>query len=362
MKKSERCCVLPDPIKKHQRVQLSWISEKRIVNIHKQPGYSRKVDPYLFLSNPNLSKAIEKSNLNIDEALHHARKAILESATTTTRRKTNKPWFDADCIGAQKLCKELFKQLTHNLFTAKEYQVARKSYKYITQTKRNTFNEQKLIEKLENSISKPWIMFEKPGKPNSSNISPDNWTRHFQTLLWSKDNDIRITSPTDNPSILNSSTDENFNSSWYNYPITDEEVFFAISKSKKKKAPGPDDLTYEHIQQTSSTMLHFWTNIFNSVLTSDHLPVQWTTSTLHMLFKGKGKIDDPNNYRGIALMSCPLKILTSIINNKIVTHTFHLLPNEQHGFRRLKAAFLSYSQTSPLKFINPAQNAKLGRV
>ncbi|KAG1671250.1 Adenylate cyclase type 9 [Nymphon striatum] len=73
-------------------------------------------------------------------------------------------------------------------------------------------------------------------------------------------------------------------------------------------------------------------------------------------FVGKGEIDDPNNYRGIALMSCPLKILTAIINNRIVTHTFHLLPNEQHGFRRPKMENVSILYADIVGFTKMSSN------
>lgn len=52
--------------------------------------------------------------------------------------------------------------------------------------------------------------------------------------------------------------------------------------------------------------------------------------------KLKGPRNDPNNYRGIALVSCLLKLFTSILANRLVTWADEnqIIPEHQNGFRR----------------------------
>jgi hypothetical protein len=52
------------------------------------------------------------------------------------------------------------------------------------------------------------------------------------------------------------------------------------------------------------------------------------------IFKGKGCTQDPGNYRGIALQGVFFKLLTWLLNIRIMTNVDHLLPPEQFGFRR----------------------------
>ena len=53
------------------------------------------------------------------------------------------------------------------------------------------------------------------------------------------------------------------------------------------------------------------------------------------IYKQKGSCDDPNNYRGITILSCFGKLFTSVINNRLVKYfdeNTTIVP-EQAGFR-----------------------------
>ena len=56
---------------------------------------------------------------------------------------------------------------------------------------------------------------------------------------------------------------------------------------------------------------------------------------LIQIFKNKGEMTNPDNYRGITLLSCLDKLLTSVLNNRIseFLEKGQTLGEEQAGFR-----------------------------
>ena len=53
------------------------------------------------------------------------------------------------------------------------------------------------------------------------------------------------------------------------------------------------------------------------------------------LFKSKGNVSDPDNYRGITLLSCFGKLFTNVINCRLTDflNTFNAIGTEQAGFK-----------------------------
>ena len=52
----------------------------------------------------------------------------------------------------------------------------------------------------------------------------------------------------------------------------------------------------------------------------DNIPEDWLRANLVLLYKGKGTRADPNNFRGISLLSAAEKILGIIILSRIDNH------------------------------------------
>ena len=50
-------------------------------------------------------------------------------------------------------------------------------------------------------------------------------------------------------------------------------------------------------------MIDIWVKLFNRILDSGEIPSDWSTGIIIALYKGKGSQLDPNNYRGITLLS-----------------------------------------------------------
>ena len=49
-----------------------------------------------------------------------------------------------------------------------------------------------------------------------------------------------------------------------------EEVQFAVNRLKRKKAPGPDGLTAEHLQGGGECMIMWLTRILNNIVDRIH--------------------------------------------------------------------------------------------
>ena len=72
------------------------------------------------------------------------------------------------------------------------------------------------------------------------------------------------------------------------------------------------------------------------ILESGIVPDIWCTGIILSIFKNKGDDNNPDNYRGITILSCLGKLFTSVLNNRINSFLEEagLLAEEQAGFRK----------------------------
>ena len=75
---------------------------------------------------------------------------------------------------------------------------------------------------------------------------------------------------------------------------------------------------------------------FNIVLNTGIVPSSWTLGVIHPIYKNKGQRGDPNNYRGITILSCFGKLFTCILNKRlgIFIEKYDIIGAEQTGFRK----------------------------
>ena len=121
-----------------------------------------------------------------------------------------------------------------------------------------------------------------------------------------------------------------------NQPISNGEILLAINKIKNNKSPGSDNILNEHIKCTTDMFLPIYTKLFNLVLDTGIVPESWALGDILPIYKNKGSIHLPENYRPITLLSCLGKLFTSVMNNrlnKFVEH-YELISNCQAGFRK----------------------------
>ena len=72
-------------------------------------------------------------------------------------------------------------------------------------------------------------------------------------------------------------------------PITVENISTIVSKLKRRKAPGPDRITYEHIVLGGNQMLKCIAKLFNSIILHGKVPHAWKQGLIVPLYKGGDK-------------------------------------------------------------------------
>ena len=108
-------------------------------------------------------------------------------------------------------------------------------------------------------------------------------------------------------------------------------------KLKEEKAYGIDNtcITNEFLKASSGKMLSIYAKLFNVILNTGFIPTDWSIGIIRPIYKKKGSHTDPNNYRGITILSCFSKLFTCVLNERIKSFLDdnNLLGQEQTGFR-----------------------------
>ena len=75
--------------------------------------------------------------------------------------------------------------------------------------------------------------------------------------------------------------------------------------------------------------------LFNCILSENSKIYQWSVSLIRPIFK-KGLKTDPNNYRGISVLSCFGKLFSSILNQRLLQYASenNILSKNQLGFMK----------------------------
>ena len=117
--------------------------------------------------------------------------------------------------------------------------------------------------------------------------------------------------------------------------IFEEEVSYAIKRLKRNKAPGLDGLPPELFKAFNNNLTSLLTRIFNEVFNSGIFPKSWSIGSIKPIFK-KGDEKLPNNYRGITLLPIMGKLLTSILNDRLLewAELNKKINDAQFGFRK----------------------------
>ena len=312
-------------LRKHAQIRFNLhVRNIQTSNESRPSGIARKLDVENLQTCPaalRLDNCIAEGNL---EGAMSSMKECIASSLQTRRKKWYKPWFDRQCLLKKETAVHLYHRRHDSLSSRENYLRTKREYKRLCTAKKSEYEEKKLLDRLTEAESKPWILLNNRHNSRAAKVSMEDIVNHFQELL----------DPSGEPPTLPKGVRSETENDWYNEPYTIREVERVIVKSKSGKAVGPDGIANEHIKQSAEPFLQQWRAIFNMCLTQEVVPKQWTESFLKVLYKGKGDPNIPSAYRGISLLSCPYKMLTSLMNGRIMAHVEDKLPDNQHGFRQ----------------------------
>ena len=83
-------------------------------------------------------------------------------------------------------------------------------------------------------------------------------------------------------------------------PFVREEVLYAIYDFKKHKAPGPDNIPAEVLQELSTELTPYLCNLYNECLIQGKFPNCWKESNIIVIKKGANRDPlSPKTYRPI---------------------------------------------------------------
>ena len=102
-----------------------------------------------------------------------------------------------------------------------------------------------------------------------------------------------------------------------NSDITLVEIENVIIEIQKLKAPGIDGVTNDILKKGKIMIVPMLQVLFNKILEMGEFRTDWCDAIIIPVYK-KGNVNDPNNYRGISLLSSISKIFTKVINNRLV--------------------------------------------
>ncbi len=252
-----------------------------------------------------------------------------------TNISTSKPWFDKECEAKRKeyfrIKNRLKKTKTHE--AQMQLKAMSKVYKSHLKKTMKRYNKdlQKKLRNLKTSNPKEyWNILNKAGdyKESMGKISLDAFMLHFKQLSQKPDHDEE--SNEFDPRTIDHSINEEINREF-----TLNEIERSIKSLKNNKACGIDNVINEYLKNCPAQLLTVIVKLFNVVLLSGVVPDDWCVGVIQPLYKQRGSINDPDNYRGITLLSCVGKLFTSCLNQRMSGYieATGTLGSEQAGFR-----------------------------
>ena len=248
----------------------------------------------------------------------------------SSRPQPDPPWFDENCRKSKENISRIGKSLQkcpHDLELRKSLSENKKTFRKVVREKKrahekNIFDDMLKFNR-QNESKKFWNSLKRLNKEQEmdyvSCISQQSWIEHFKKIRRAEEEPIY---PPDfeEPGPLD-------------YPITLEELEEVDGVLKNGKASGIDLISYEILKCIITHNPDIILKVFNSTLQHNPTIPDWFVSIITPIHK-KGPKMDPDNYRGISLISCLYKLLTAILNKRLEKYCKEngVLPENALGF------------------------------
>ena len=271
----------------------------------------------------------------IDTGLAKTTKRNGNSNRPKLTNPTHKPWFTKECRLLRSDYLKTKRKLKRSGTQIAKIKLHEKSLIYkrsIRKAKREFSNKfQTDLRNMKSSNPREYWKTLNDASSKSRNVGDVDTSSlftHFSNLNQSR-NSINMGTDFDPRSINHGINEE------INRPIVELEIRDQIKKLKNNKSAGSDSVTNELIKNSPDLLISTICQYFNLILNTGIVPSDWTKGIIKPIFKNRGSPNDPDNYRGITLLSCIGKLFTSIINSRLSQYieALGILGDEQAGFR-----------------------------
>ena len=273
---------------------------------------------------------------NPNDVVNHISDILLSAADKAKIKtirgvgKRDPPWFDKPCHELKENIKLLGKKIQRNpknqLYKTELTTEKKRLKKLVKSNKLNYKN--KIMDEMNHSkkdSKKFWKLFDKlEQKQNDSifkqGISSQRWVSHFKAIFHGQDGNHEIPKNTADVGILDQD-------------ISDEELKLCAYVLRDGKVPGHDSISNEMLSCLLEVRPDILKKLFNTILKNPITIEKWSISMISPLHKSGSKTD-PDNYRGISLLSCFSKFFTSILNQRLTKFAIDnkIFSNAQLGF------------------------------
>ena len=260
--------------------------------------------------------------------------------TSIKHKPIKRTWFNNECAVLRRQYKRA-KNLRHRVNSVVNHQLlhnASKAYKKCINRQFRQFNQDFIhkLRALKNSDPKSyWNLLNKADQSRRETlqkVSLETFAQHFEKLNSAASNHDNNEDPPHDIDLSRISK-HNFE---LNSEITEEEVLKCLTKLKLNKACSSDLILNEFLKFSKTKMLTAFTKLFNLIFSSGLIPDEWSQGIISPIYKNKGDKANPDNYRGITILSCFGKLFTAVLNNRLNNYleNMSLLCEEQAGFRK----------------------------
>jgi hypothetical protein len=293
-----------------------------------------------------LDRAMGLVDIDINMALSTFNDCLLKAGEGMKRdiiigEDNLKGWFDRECKKAKhSLRKSLRQFVKSNSFDDREkYNEDRRQYKELIKNKKKAYRSKMLttLQESLNNATEFWSCIKKNlgNKQTGSNVSANEWFTHFENVF----NDGVEQPSRPNTRVVDNLQDESVNENVeiedLEKDISEEEVKDALNSLKNGKAAGSDFIIGEFMKYAASIIVPFMVIFLNKLFSSGIYPNSWTEAIIQPIHK-KGDKNNPDNYRGISLLSISSKVYGHILNgrlNKWIENN-EVIGENQAGFRK----------------------------
>ena len=309
--------------------QFVWSNEgkEKFAEQLKTPINNEKLKTALSLDYTDPSKVVDYLT---DFLINVADKAKIKTVPKHSQGVKDPPWFDEICAKLKNEIKVLgkrIKRLPNCQILKNQLSKLKKRLKRTVQRNKAKFKNTLLQKMNWNKKNSKifWRLLDKLDQKQGADvfkesISSNRWIAHFKGVLH-------------NPNIASSLPKNTTREGPLDYSISNEEIELGAYILRQGKSPGHDCISNEMISCLLKVNSEVIKKLFNAILQNHTTIHKWHISLITTIHK-KGPKVNPDNYRGISLMSCFAKYFLAILNQRLLKFVTEkkILSKSQLGF------------------------------